>query len=642
VCLLLITAQLCTPAAQASDIGELSLEELMQLKVTTASMRSEEIIDAPGIVTVISRNEIDGFAAMNLGEVLNRATGSQLLSANAFTDNIISFRGQNLTPYNNHVLLMLNGRPLRDPTTGGLNNVFLTTFPLDIIERIEIVRGPGSVLYGSLAFSAVINIITRQVDSTGGELGAELGAGTYGTYTGAASGGFTAGDLVALFGVSSLESDGPEYAFTDAMGTPGKDRFDRKTFGSFVNLQLRGLELTAMLTKINLYSLDAAALTWAPDGRRSKHSARFLNLGYSRELGSRLRLRGNLTHNHHIGTVGTEGIVGKELLAEITTEWQPTGRLGVIAGGTYTIEDYGDSLLIDNRLSSQSLYLQLDYQLVDRVKLIGGAQWNKLENLSGDLSPRVGLISHLGEHFGVKLLYAEAFRKAYPHETSFNHPIFRGNLQLEPEVIATAEAQLFYQSDNAQVSLTYFDSRMSNVIGRTWEVEDNPFGGYLIHGNFGRHDYQGVELEGKLSLQNRWLLLGSFSYQKNEDGSGLENAALHPNETVKLGLLYQGETATIGVFNSFFGEPTPVRERNPAVQELNPEPESYNLLSAKLSLSLDKLLDRGWSHDLLISVEGDNLLDEDIRYPEYTTRDVNSLMPLRGGRTFHIRVGYEF
>jgi outer membrane receptor for ferrienterochelin and colicin len=397
-----------------------------------------------------------------------------------------------------------------------------------------------------------------------------------------------------------------------------------------------------MVTRINLYSLDAAALTWAPGGRRSKHTAQFLNLGYSKELSQGLRLRGNLTYNHHLGKVGLEGIKGNEMLAEVTAEWQPNEQLGLIAGGTYTIEDYGDSLLVDNRLSSQSLYLQLDYQVLDKVKLIGGTQWNKLENLSGELSPRFGLISHLSNSFGIKLLYAEAFRKAYPHETSFNHPIFRGNLLLEPEVIATAEAQLFYQSDSAQASLTYFDSRLSNVIGRTWEVEDNPFGGYLIHDNFGRHDYQGVELEGKVSLQKRWLLLGSLSYQKNKDGSGLENAALHPNETVKLGLLYQGEKATIGIFNSFFGEPTSVQKKNPAVQVLNPEPESFNLLSAKLSLALHRLFDRGWIHDLRISVEGDNLLDEDIRYPEYTSMDINSLIPLRSGRSFHVRIGYEF
>lgn len=642
----------CVPAGlyaedDESALSELSLQDLMNIKVVAASRWEETLREAPGIVSVMTRDEIRSFAGLTLGDVLQRAPGAQLLTANVFPDNVVAFRGQNLTPYNNHVLFLLDGRPIRDPVAGGINHVLLTSFPVDHIERLEIIRGPGSVLYGSLAYSAVINIVTRTTADEAPEFEASLGVGTWGTQRSTlhAGLGFAEGSLEIA--AQSLSCDGPTYEFTDVQGTAGRDRFSRDTFGAFAGLRHGGLSLNLFAGEFEYYGLEAAELTWAPGTywENTRHTRLFGNLGYQRDLSPMANLAGNLTFNRHeLGAI--EGIqTADEWMGEVTLHLNPGPRFNLIGGATFTRERYGGTLLIDHSLESYSLYLEASSWLTDAVKLIAGAQWNKLENIDGQVSPRVGLVTKLPAGFGLKVLYSEAFRKAYPLETSFDHPLFRGNLEVKPEIIKTSELELSYQTSDLRLSLAAYHSSMSEIIGRRWVEDDDPaneHGGFLVYTNFGTHTFNGVELEVTAHLGRSWQLVGSATYQENEDGNGLDNAALHPNELVKFGAIYTQRALTLGVFDAYYGSPTPVAHRNPEVEISNPEASAYHLLSARLRLEIGRLFGVDPAHGLWLSAEASNLFDEDVRYPEYTSRQVNTLIPLAGGRAFFAKIAMEF
>jgi len=71
-------------------------------------------------------------------------------------------RGDIQSQLSNHILVLLNGRPVRESLLGGLNFPFFSAFPVEMIERKELVRGPGSVLYGTNAYSGIVNVITRR------------------------------------------------------------------------------------------------------------------------------------------------------------------------------------------------------------------------------------------------------------------------------------------------------------------------------------------------------------------------------------------------------------------------------------------------------------------------------------------------
>src|SRR5205085_1330753 len=114
------------------------------------------------------------------------APSTQMMSSHLLPQAKVSIRGLMTSHSDNHVLVLINGRPFRDALGYYSNVAVYTAFPVDLIERIEIVRGPGSVLYGSGAVAGVINIVTREpakpmsvsVSGGGGSFGGKMASGT--------------------------------------------------------------------------------------------------------------------------------------------------------------------------------------------------------------------------------------------------------------------------------------------------------------------------------------------------------------------------------------------------------------------------------------------------------------------------------
>jgi outer membrane receptor for ferrienterochelin and colicin len=178
-----------TPAQQAAqttggtgagaDVTSMDIEALMNIDVTTASRFADKLSDAPSIMSVVTSDELRRFGGMTLGEILQRVTGLTGTSQ-YFTDrSMVAARGDQTKTAGGHILFLINGRPTREVQEGGIISDLLESFPVEIIDRIEVIRGPGSVLYGTNAFSAVINLITRKAknnqaaaDALGGAKGA--------------------------------------------------------------------------------------------------------------------------------------------------------------------------------------------------------------------------------------------------------------------------------------------------------------------------------------------------------------------------------------------------------------------------------------------------------------------------------------
>lgn len=635
---------------KTDELFEMGLDDLLKLDVTAASKKAERINDAPGIITIISRQEIEGFAARNLGQILNRVAGAQFLSPDVFVDQSMVIRGQEMTPYNNHVLILLNGRPVRDPISGGLNATLYTSFPIDIIDHIEIIRGPGSVLYGSCAYSGIVNIKTKVRDNDGTEGKVAIGAGSYEGFGQYADGGFRQGDLSGYIGLQHFKDDGPRYSFTDYNGTYGSDEFQRESSGVVANFSYKGFTFNGLYTNIDPYSLNGGSEYWDP-GYKNEQTAIFADGGYNHTFNGIFSLEANFTYNQHRWN-GDEGSISggdpteteaDSKLIEVVGKINPMDKLNILLGGGYEATDWEGDKLHDGDQNSYFLYTQVDYTFVSWLKVFGGVQYNEIENIDGKFSPRVGVISNITDNFGAKLMYSEAFRRGYPLETSFAVRVFRGNENLEPETISTYEAQLFYNTDKFQTALTYFNSKMENIITRERFSDPTlspPF--YLQYLNGGSWDFQGLEFEGKYRIIKSLFGTGSVSYQTNENDDGITDAALHPDWMVKLGLLYNTPKFSIGVFDSYFGQPeetTLVRSDSAVVNSI---PDDYHLLSAKISFDIFKIFNYPNKIRPGLSIEGDNLLDEDIRYPDYPNKGVNSLIPLSAGRTWFVKLSVAF
>lgn len=174
-----------------TDFGELNLEDLLNAQVETASKKSESISRAPAIIDVLTREELYALGVRDLYTALTYLPGIELLENYAGTTTLI-FRGMIQEQYSVKLLLLVNGHPVYEPIT---SQFLLESIPLESIKRLEVIRGPGSVLYGTNAFAGVINVITETAKE--GEVRTLLRAeaGQFTTVNGGAGNVGRAGDL---------------------------------------------------------------------------------------------------------------------------------------------------------------------------------------------------------------------------------------------------------------------------------------------------------------------------------------------------------------------------------------------------------------------------------------------------------------
>jgi outer membrane receptor for ferrienterochelin and colicins len=640
-CLLALAPAAPAFAESGEDIDKLLKMDIKQLAViSVASKKEESPYDAPSIVSVVTKDEISRYGARNLIDILDRIPSFQYTSGLFFQDNSFSARGQSTQHYANRMLFLINGRPFRDSFSGAFSTPLYTEFPVSTIERLEIIRGPGSVLYGSGAFSAVVNIVTRKAEGAG-DMSA---AATYGTHdyrdtelTAARSGpGWN-----ATGAVRATDQHGWNTEITSELGTTGSFGKDENGHSFFGSAQFGNLSINAFQAK----EVNDGLFRSFPTDRRDAGRV-FFDVGYAYDVGERWQVAGNMTHNRlefdtddHLAGFRQYNSSADTLL-ELSARGKLNDRWNVLFGATHEFQEgTGFNTQLYNT-QWRSMYGQVEYTPSRRLKLVAGLQMNGAGSIQEDFSPRGGAIYHFNDSWGSKLLYGQAFRSGYALETYLNIPgVIRSNAALKPEKVATTEAQLFYHDAGREGALTAYHSRSTNTIQRGPAVP----GPGLTYLNGGKVEFHGVECEGKTRLGQDWEAQGSLLWQENEDGAGLDNVTYSPNWMAKAGISYRPPQAgySVGLFDSYFSDPTPIRAFNPAVLEANPQPGSYHLVTLNAEFDLDKLIPGHLVPVATFTVFADNLLNENIYYPEYNRRNVNSL-PVSLGRSIYgtLRIGF--
>src|SRR4051812_29596913 len=183
--LLLTVAGAARGQKTARDLTEASLEDLMNVEVTTVSRKQQKLSQSPAAVFVITQEDIRRSGAANIPDLLRMVPGLQVaqIQGNSWA---VSSRGFN-AQFSNKILVLVDGRSVYSPNDSGVFWEFRDTLLADL-ERIEVVRGPGATLWGANAVNGVINIITKPAAETQGALivtgvgdqGQSLGAFRYG------------------------------------------------------------------------------------------------------------------------------------------------------------------------------------------------------------------------------------------------------------------------------------------------------------------------------------------------------------------------------------------------------------------------------------------------------------------------------
>jgi outer membrane receptor for ferrienterochelin and colicins len=619
------------------NMYDISLEDLLNMEVTTASKKAEKNIDAPGIISTITKEEIKYFGANNLNDVLERATSIQTIGSHLWPNNISAMRGDLRSLYDNHTLLLINGRPIRDGVTGGVNYPIYLGLPVEMIEKIEIIRGPGSVLYGSNAFTSVINIITKD-NGDKNSIRINGTAGSFGTMGGSVHGAYAKNDFKAKVNVNLDNLKGWDYSAITVHPDPSlpnlpiDKKYGRQNTGLAADLSYKGLSFTGFYTFNNQEIVGI--IPYASWEGKNKMSRLFLNLSYTHKISDAWEASLNLTHNSSDWRVNDEAIVpfdhqeNSDNLAELTVNGSLLENLNLVVGGVIDTRNKNnigpnDAIPIKYNQTHLSAYIQADYRPIEILKLIVGAQLNKPNVGDIDIVPRVGAIFNFTDNFGVKTLYASAFRSPWPIEQFLDNPNIVGNPNLEPEKISTLDIQLFYSSKKAEGSITYFNSLFTNSVTRG--ILDSVF----TYINQGELHMNGFELEGKVTISSNIFIKGSATIQNNADEETV--AVYTPKFMGKIGAFYKTNFGlTAGIYNTYFGKP---KENNGAI--VNPEATGMDLISINLIYKLPISL------PLEFSVYAQNLLNSTYHYTEFSRNWVNTL-PMQPGAGIYGKINLTF
>jgi len=525
------------PGAPAQDLTSLDIESLLNVDVTTASRFADKLLNAPSIMSVVTSDELRRFGGVTLGEVLQRVPGLTASTQYLADRSMVAALGDQTKTAGGHILFLINGRPTREVMEGGIISDLLESFPVAALERIEIIMGPGSVLYGSNAFSAVINLITLKAKRNQGSVQALGGPGD--ALSSSVSGTYVRGDLSAI--AAGQIHDAPDWPVTyqvpfskrnlpgvpPAPNTQDVSVVDRGA-GAYLELNDRNLSFMSAFTEWQSDSFTEGLVS------ETRLTRAFGNLGYDLKATQNWDMTFNLTFTRTTFSAYQFPYVARDS-REFDAEWTNLIRLSsrdrLTAGVLFNRIDGVEMITSEtpnvadaqgSRLGG-SFYAQLDHQFRDDLKLVGGFQTNKIGDLALDTVPRGGLIWTPSPWSSIKALYGQAFRAPSLDETLLNYPIIKGNPDLLPEKVATFDLGIGFQGNRIQAGVNYFHSKQTNSIT---DIANNPLIPYVYqYFNLGEVTFNGVQMEGKYYFKKDLFVQGGILYQTNADGTGMKNVS---------------------------------------------------------------------------------------------------------------------
>jgi outer membrane receptor for ferrienterochelin and colicin len=624
--------------AQETDYFALSLEELMQ--VTVASKTAEDFLQAPSVVSVINKESIEKLGGRHLRDILDRMVNMQVVGSNLYPHNRLSVRGVIQTHTDNKVLILLNGHVLRDANQGGINTDIYNLFPIELIEKIEIIRGPGSILYGTNAFSGVVNIITKKSDhdnahSANSEL--NLSLGTHSTHSATVSHHKQHQDYRFDVALNQQKTEGETFHdLNGEFGSSGDYPTDKEIVQMLINGHYKSVSVNGLISDSSqghvksLYQFPSSTL----DIQRGH-----LDVGYEYKGHKDWTSSSNITYNFHevafdISNSRDTQTDSHSYLWEIKTIGQLSEGTSLILGASYellegTIGNNSDTPTHFNT-DRQSTYGQVNWQLSKKRKLVFGAQINKAEFTDYHLAPRFAYIHTLNSNWTGKVLYGEAYRSPFATDLFLNSPSLQGSEDLKAETIGTFDFQMSYHKDNVFWSNTLYESEHDDLHQRE-TINDIP-----TFVNKGSITYAGLETELRYQWSEKTEVLANASYQKSLDNEGINNATFQPQTMIKFGISHQlTKGTTLSVHDSYFEAPTTLEEIGLTPSATNENPSDYHLVTFNLVSQLKAFTSNPFWHSSTVKLYIDNVLDETIYFTSINRQNVNSV-PHHMGINGHI------
>ncbi len=506
---------------------ELSLEDLMNVPVTVASRNALSLRESPGIITVITEEEIRNMGARDLIDVLRFVPGMEFAQD---VQNFVSLGIRGNWASEGKVAVFMDGIAMNEILYATIP--FGNHFSVDQIKKIEIIRGPGSAMYGGVAELAVINIITKQSDMNGIQASAMYGQMKNGM--GRMSGSLGAGKKFAN-GINAYmktwysranRGDGLYYQQDDA-----SQSFNMMGSHEILNftldggIQYKGLDVNFLVDRYNPRQQNGSGyiLPYAIDNFFNYYSA---NIKYNWKISEKLTITPLYQYTYQLPWTSLDSIYSYSFrylqrhIGRVEASYDAHKNFNLL-GGVQFLNDQGNSKAAPYTtytynyapLNSPSVHYQ-NYsgylQALLKTKIVNvtaGARYDKHSLGFDAFVPRVAVTKVIRKvHF--KALAAQAFRSPYIQNISSD--------SIRPEKATIFEAEMGYQiGKKMNISLNVFDISIKDAL--YYVYEENPVTGEVLLDGYYNGKQTGTRgFEAVAKYKDKWGYVDvNYSYYSN-------------------------------------------------------------------------------------------------------------------------------
>ncbi|MBI1939377.1 MAG: TonB-dependent receptor [Ignavibacteriales bacterium] len=585
------------------DINLISLDSLLNVPISSASRYRQKSFEAPSAVSIISYEEIEKFGYQTLGEVLSSLGGFYLSYDRNYS--YLGVRGfSRPTDYNNRILLLVNNHPVNEVIFGSSPMGTELGISMSAVDRIEIVRGPGSSLYGTGAMFSVVNLVTKRgkdfdrasLSIGGNSLEGFSGTLNYGTE-------FQNG-LEVFLTTEYFDQRGNNIYFKefDNISTNNgiaagldKDNY----FGMLATINYKQLQFQGKFSIREKYIPTASYETNFNDNRtKNKDAISFSEITYTIPLNSddKITFSNSINFYNYEGSYAYENFVLRETAdaawtifnAQLDWAWSSSNHL--IAGVEYKgnllarykeMDDDGDLFNKNVLYSIRSAYLHDEFQPMPNLLLTASLRYDNNTLCDGLFSPRGAVVYNLGQSTTFKLIYGTSYRSPNIYELFYEdeETNFKPNPSLFYEKIRTLEFVAEHKAlDNLYAALSIYKYKVNDLIDQEYEEADSS----LQFINYGNVSTVGFETDINYYPLKDTRAFFRYSYHDAsyyEEKSNLSNS---PKHLVRTGVVFP-------ILNSIYCAPELFYESG-RYTVYNTRTE--NFLLANLTLTTKTLFDR--------------------------------------------------
>jgi outer membrane cobalamin receptor len=627
----------------AGQLG-MTIDELLNKQITVGSKKQLTPRETPGIISVITREEIVKSGARDLIDVLQLVPG---ISFGYDLDGVIGLAMRGIWGLEGKILIMIDGIELNEGMYSTVN--FGNHFSPEQIQQIEIIRGPGSSLYGGYAELGVINIITRNADEISGvNISKSFGTmeETIGHENLNLQGGFKAGntEFTMLYFYGAGNRSDLNYTTFDGDTFALKDTYSSYRSTNF-NLAVKNKGLCGRVI-VDDYKTN---ITGYAEGVSNNFTNIFSDLSYKININKKINLTPQLTYQwqmpyHLEDTAWFYKKTFARVRGGIDMNYDVAQKLNFIVGAEY-YSDLAKDLSSDSAIfynnkkqitfNNYSTYLQGILKL-GNFNFIGGSRFDYHSQAGTKFSPRVGVTSIFNKiHF--KLLYSNAFRAPSIENLNLNQGI-------KPEKTRVFEFETGYRiSSHMFLTANIFDITIKDPIVYVYNPETEEEN-YL---NFEKTGSEGIELNYNILFTKIKVDAGYSYYNSNGKNTVDPYSVYYPDNTLNSKYL-QGMSdhkATLSVQYSpnenlcissnltYWGKKYGFVDNDTLQNEVGPVP-IWNMFFSYNNLFID---------NLTIGFGIYNILDEKMLFIQPYGTNENVSAPYPGPtREYLIRITYKF